>query len=462
MVSCAVRWFLIVFAACAAPKDPRDAFVVNTIAEDNYEFSLRDPTLVAMKLTKMQRDPFDWLRGTAPVYWHDVTDPGAPRMPTAFGDPASSRVLLVADPHPENLGSFRAPDGTMFMDWNDFDSSGYGPFEGDVRRLAAGLMIATRDPDAAVDTLALDPAFDDEIAHRVATGYVAQIGELAAGMPALPVTTGAAKYFDKLIAKAIENGDANKEVNDDTAVDGDGTRYFVLGDQDPVADDGVIESRLSAPTDIERDRVTRAMTSWLAQHADLGNIVDIARRYGSGVSSYAALRYYVLLASDRIVEVKEERDGIVIHGVPELEAAEWTTPAQRVVDAQRRLQLRRDGDTLLGAADLSPLAFRVHDETAYQRGVNSTDLGALAVDPSKRSQVPDLAELFGRLLARAHGAALTADGVPGWTVIMPVLGDGFGDELSTLAQADAAQTVADWQSLRTQDLAAVAIPARSE
>src|SRR5664279_1065594 len=116
MVSCAVRWFVIALAACAAPKAPRDAFVINVIAEDNYEFSLRDPALVAMKLTKMQRDPFDWLRGTAPVYWHDVTDPGAPRTPTAFGSPASSRVLLVADPHPENLGSFRAPDGTMFMD----------------------------------------------------------------------------------------------------------------------------------------------------------------------------------------------------------------------------------------------------------------------------------------------------------------------------------------------------------
>jgi hypothetical protein len=104
----------------------------------------------------------------------------------------------------------------------------------------------------------------------------------------------------------------------------------------------------------------------------------------------------------------------------------------------------------------------VHDETAYQRGVDSTDIGALAVDPDKRSQVPDLAELCGRLLARAHGAALTADGVPGWTVIMPVLGDGFGDELSELAQADAAQTVADWQSLRTQDLAALVILARPE
>jgi len=463
MVSCGVRWLpLIALTACgtSTPLSGRDGFVVNTLAEDNYAWALRDPALVAMKLTKMQRDPFDWLRGTAIVYWRDVTEPGA--QSTSFGSPAASRVLLVADPHPENLGSFRASDGTMFMDWNDFDSSGYGPFEGDVRRLAAGLMIATRDPSAPVETFTLDAAFDDQLARRVAEGYVAQIRELAAGMPAQPVTTGAAKYFDKLIAKAIAKGDAGKVANDTTAVDAAGVRYFTLGDLDPVADDGVIENRLSPLTDVERDRVTRALAPWLAQHTDAGTIVDLARRYGSGVASYAAQRYYVLLSSGHIVEVKEERDGLVIGGVPQLSASEWTTPADRVVDAQRRLQLRRDGDVLLGAGNVSPLAFRIHDETAYQRGVSSTDLGALYVDLTKRSQLPDLAELFGRMLARAHGAAMTADGVAGWTVISPLLGDGFADELSQFAQADAAQTLADWQSLRDEDLATLVIPARPE
>ncbi|MFT3696608.1 MAG: DUF2252 family protein [Kofleriaceae bacterium] len=457
-----MRWWLLLLVGCGTSQTSRDAFVINTIAEDNYEWSLREPELVRMKLTKMQRDPFGWLRGTAAVYWRDVTDPGV-RPTTQFGSDAASRVLLCGDPHPENLGSFLASDGSIFLDWSDFDTSGYGPFEGDLRRLATGLMIATRDPDADVGDFVLDPDFDDELAHRVATGYVSQLVDLSNGIAPAPVTTGSGKLIDKLISKAIQNGDANKELTDDTSVDQNGNRYFQLGDQDPVADDGVIESRLDAPTADERTNVVNALQPYLAR-MNVGTIVDVARRFGSGVSSYAALRYYVLTSTDVILEVKEERDGLVIHGAPQLQAAEWNSPSIRAVEAQRRLQLRPDADQLLASADVMPLAFRVHDETSYQRGVDSTDLGALYADPTKREQLSDLAEVFGRMLARAHGVALTEDGVPGWTVILPLLGDGaaFGDEVSQFAQADAAQILGDWQSLRDQDVGAMIVPAHGD
>ncbi len=459
------RFVLGVFAALAACNtgiSPREDFVVNTLAEDNYAWALRDPELVAMKLAKMQRDPYVWLRGEPAVFWRDVTDPGAARTATAFGSPAASRVLLVADPHPENLGSFRASDGTMFVDWNDFDSAGYGPYEGDVRRLAAGLIVAAHDAADPASAAAVDPVYAAELARRVAVGYATEMAALAAGQPAQPVTTGAAKYLDKLIAKATANGDSRKELTDSTEVV-DGVRVFLTGDLDPVADDGVVENRQTSVTPDERDRVTRALAPYLAQHPELGTLVAIARRYGSGVSSYAVLRYYALLSSDRLVEVKEERDGLVIHGVPQLAAAEWSSPAVRVVDAQRRLQLRRDADPLLGAAGVGALALRIHDRAAYQRGVDAGDLGALAIDPSKRAQLADLAEIFGGLLARAHGLAVTEDGVAGWSVIAPLLGDGagFADEIVELARADAAQVIADWESLRDEDLAARVLPARS-
>ena len=71
--------------------------------------------------------------------------PGGERPTTAFGDPASSRVLLVGDPHPENIGTFRAADGTILVEWNDFDAAGYGPYEADVRRLATAMVVAAGD-----------------------------------------------------------------------------------------------------------------------------------------------------------------------------------------------------------------------------------------------------------------------------------------------------------------------------
>jgi uncharacterized protein (DUF2252 family) len=465
MVSCAVRWLrvlLVVLLGCGSVSSAREDFVINTLAEDNYLWALRDPQLVAMKLVKMQRDPFIWMRGTPAVYWRDISDAGEARAPTAFGDAASSRVLLVADPHPENIGSFRASDGTMWIDWNDFDSSGYGPYEADVRRLAAGMIVASHDaadPETAGD---VDPAFADAIARAVAAGYAAQIQALALGQAAMPVTTGAAKYLDKLLAKGLANGDAGKDLSDVSEVV-DGTRVFLGGDLDPVAPDGVVEGRLSSPDPIERARMEQALAPYLAHHPELGTLVALARDYGSGVSSYAALRYLALVSADRIIEIKEERAGLIVP-LPRLPAAEWSSPAARSVDAQRRLQLRRDADALLGIADEGTLTFRIQDHASYQRGVNASDIGDLAIDPTKSSQVIDLAMIFGGLLARAHGLALTEDGVLGWTAIAPVLGDGasFAGEVSELARADAAQVISDWQMLRDEDLGARVIPARSD
>ena len=282
-------------------------------------------------------------------------------------------------------------------------------------------------------------------------------------MPA-PVGTGAEPYLDKTIAKAIANGDAGKDLDDYAPLAGI-DRAFVYGDLDPVGADGVIETRLAPVSAVEADRVTRGVGTLLAHHPELGAIAGIGRRFGSGVSSYAALRYYVLLRGSayHIVELKEERDGLVVHGIPQLQAAEWSSPAVRVVDAQRRLQARPDADALLDVAELAPLVFRVHDHTSYQRGVNADDLAAIVADPGKHDQhLRPRRPVFGRMLARAHGAAFTEDGVPGLTAIAPVLGDGFADELAALAVADAAQVESDWEAMKDRDLAALVLPEGNE
>src|SRR5262245_57728329 len=103
-----MRLGLVFALACGcATNEPalREQRILDTLAGDNYAALLRDRDLVAMKLRKMQRGPFEWLRGTASLYWRDVTQVGSPRALTAFGSPESSRVLLVVDPHAENVGT---------------------------------------------------------------------------------------------------------------------------------------------------------------------------------------------------------------------------------------------------------------------------------------------------------------------------------------------------------------------
>jgi uncharacterized protein (DUF2252 family) len=423
---------VVVLAGCAGAGDPaREQVVVAALADDNYESALRDPDLVGMKLRLMQETPYAWLRGTARLYWNDLMAVGTAR--SGGGDAASSRVLLLGDPHPENLGSFRLPDATLVVDWDDFDAAGYGPFEGDLRRLGAGMIVATGNA---------------ETAKAAAEGYAAQIADLAAGKAVVPVGLGDEPYLDDLLAKAKKKGDADDTL-DEVAPVTDGVRQMAFGDIDPVDDHGVVQKRLAPVSAEQAAWIDAAIAQWNPQ----AHVVGRARRFGAGVASYPLYRFYVLLDGDVLVEVKEERDGLIVDGVPKLASAEWASPARRVVDAQRRLNARPDEDDLLGAADLGGLSLRIHALTAYQRGVDSEDLA----DLDAAEQVA-LAHRFGTMLARAHGQALTADGVPGWTVLAPFTSGAFADDVAALAQADAAQILDDYNAFADRDLAALVLP----
>ncbi len=452
---------LVLLAACADVGNlgPREQLVISTLADDNYVWAQRDPDIVADKLVKMQRSPYIWLRGTAAVFWRDIMDPGEARPATAFGSPASSRVLLVADPHPENAGTFQAADGTMVIDWNDFDSAGYGPYEGDLRRMIAGLIIA-----------ADDPTITDDIARNAATGYAQQIAALAAGKPVVPVGVGAEPYFDKIIAKAQANAAAGKTIDEIAPVVADGVRAIAFGDVEPVAADGVIENRLAPVGADAAVWIDEAIAAWRTHvPGELGAVKLRARQYGSGVESYPTLRYEVVLEGptaaiddDLVVELKEEREGLVIANVPILDVAPWSSPAARDVDAAHHLQALPEEDLLLGVGDVAPLSIVVHHETDYQKGVNADDLAALAAgSDAKRDQLRALATRFGQMLATSHGKAPTADGVPGWSVIAPLIAgqtDAFVAEVMALSEADAAQVAADFASLQGVDLAPLVLP----
>lgn len=450
---------VVALAGCAAPStDPRLARIIDTLADDNYALALREPALVAMKLRKMQRGPYEWMRGTAVLYWRDLTEPGEPRAATSFGDPVSSRVLLVGDAHVENVGTFRASDGTMFVDWNDFDATGYGPFTADVRRLASAFAVIAALGAPSTPTLA------DELAGAVAAGYAEAIATLARGERIGTIGLGVSPAFDDVLDKAVRRGDRRHALEELAPVDGTG-RVLAIGDLEPVAADGVIEDRVLA-VDAERAAwLDLAIEQWRLRQPMAGRVKLRARRIGSGVSSYPVERYQVVLEGpseslddDIIVELKETRDGVVIRGVPILAAAEWNTPALRSVDTQRRLQARPDGDVLLDAAQIGGLSLKIRNREAYQRGIDAVDLQDLAA--SNPAQLVELARLYGGLLGRAHGVACTADPIEGYRVIAPLLAGreaAFTDEVVRDGGADAQRIVADHARVVDLDLATLVI-----
>ena len=95
----------------------------------------RVPQLVPIRWGRMSASPFAFYRGAALAMAADL----------ATTPVSGLRAQLCGDAHLMNFGVFGAPDRSLVFDVNDFDETLPGPWEWDVKRLAASVVIAARD-----------------------------------------------------------------------------------------------------------------------------------------------------------------------------------------------------------------------------------------------------------------------------------------------------------------------------
>jgi uncharacterized protein (DUF2252 family) len=112
------------------PEDSRDP--VGLLMEQGKS---RVPELVPIRNGRMLVSPFTYYRGAALPMAADLAT-----TPTS-----GLRAQLCGDAHLSNFGAFASPSRRLVFDVNDFDETLPGPFEWDVKRLAASLAVAGRD-----------------------------------------------------------------------------------------------------------------------------------------------------------------------------------------------------------------------------------------------------------------------------------------------------------------------------
>src|SRR5437867_1139042 len=96
--------------------------------EFNRPFARRNPELLRLKIGRMAGNPFTFFRGTFHLFAHDILE-------HVFASPAlrpvgsEQELDLVGDIHSENYGSYKADDGAVHYDINDFDETTRGRFD---------------------------------------------------------------------------------------------------------------------------------------------------------------------------------------------------------------------------------------------------------------------------------------------------------------------------------------------
>ena len=127
----------------------------------------REPDLVPVRHGRMMVSPFTFYRGAAKIMAADLADTPV----------AGLEAQLCGDAHLSNFGLFASPERRLLFDLNDFDETLPGPFEYDVKRMAASFEIAGRNNGfSKADTRAATLA--SVRAYREAMATFAQMGTM--------------------------------------------------------------------------------------------------------------------------------------------------------------------------------------------------------------------------------------------------------------------------------------------
>ena len=393
----------------------------------------RVPALIDLKYELMAQSPFGYFRGAAPVMAADLSVLPTPGI----------EAQLCGDAHVRNLGAYAAPDGRLVFDINDFDETIRGPFEWDLKRMAASLTLAGRGSShkdssarkAVVQCMERYCALMRQFArmpgleigrfqvHRLAgvEPIHAALAKAERATPQLSLRqlTHAAKALAKDSVSAKPKASAARRIFKEAKP----TLTRVTGAQAAA----VLASLEPYKQMLEPQR----------QHL-LGfyRPVDVAFKV-VGTGSVGLRDYCIYFEGNGpkdplFLQIKEEPASAYESYLPGAQPARHN--GRRVAEGQRAMQTQ--SDPFLGWTHIGERQYLVRQLNDHKGSIELTDLAG--------SGLAAYAEVCGELLARGHarsGDPLVIAGYLG-------SGEGFAQALARFGALYADQTEKDWEELK--------------
>lgn len=301
-----------------------------------------------------------FFRATPALFYHDLQSTFLEKS-RLLPEPAP-RVAIVGDAHLLNAGTFRGPQGVTVWGLNDFDQAEIGSPEWDLERMGVSLYVAARAGGlSAREGLAL--------VRKMGQSYLSSLGEEGPAYLTREETSG---KVSELVDKAA----------------GKSQSKLLSKWTDPEGDALVRNEDLVQPEPTRGAQVRQALQETFPELT----LLDLAAKPHSGGSTRGLERYYALIEQPGgepwILETK----------------AVLPTPVQ-IPDGDLS---RGDGDKILNfqrqmgsPVDHRHRAFKI-DGVAFFTREREREKDALK---DKAKNLPDLAPLLGKVLARAHNAS---------------------------------------------------------
>lgn len=367
----------------------RTDLIIGTLGDAFSSLMKSDPAAFRNKYRKMAADPHSFYRGTACLFYADVT-----REKDAWVDDRCAHIWIHGDLHVENFGTYLNSDGRLVFDVNDFDEAYLGHYTWDLQRFAASLALMGWQK-------ALPESEVRKLIARYVRAYLAQVTHYARTRDdddfALHLDNAEGAVQTALVnarsLRRVDLLDALTEVKD-------GKRRFREGET----------VRRLPPA--ERRRVVAAFKDYLdtipeSKRFDrelFYDLRDVVGKSGFGIGSAGLPAYSLLvegysqaLENDVVLSMKQANVPAVSRFVDRggIEAA-FEHEGHRTVVSQRALQVHTD--PLLGHTSIDGVGFVVSEVSPYESDLEWEEL-------NEPSDMGVLVDQLGRATAKVHCAS---------------------------------------------------------
>ncbi|MGW3151963.1 DUF2252 domain-containing protein [Streptomyces sp. NPDC001177] len=382
--------------------------------------------LLPVRYGRMASSPFAFLRGAAAVMAADL----ASQPNTGLG------VQLCGDAHLLNFGVYASPERLLLFDLNDFDETFPGPFEWDVKRLAASVAVAGREngfPEPKVRGAVLAAV----AAYRRSMQRLAALGELEVWYERIEADSVLA--IARSARRRSRVGATLTRARRRTSLQALGKLTETVGGQLRIIHVPPLLEPAGAPDMASLRKIFSDYRSTLAEERrvllDRYRFVDAARKV-VGVGSVGTRCFVVLLAGRNdddplFLQIKEATKSVLEDHLP---SAPYVHPGHRVVAGQRLLQAA--SDIFLGW--MTGPQGRAYYWRQLRDMKGSADVAGITP-----AGLVEYAGLCGTALARAHARSGDRIAIAGYLGTTDV----FDRAVADFAQSYADQTVADHAAL---------------
>jgi uncharacterized protein (DUF2252 family) len=419
------RQTAVSLSAHAEWNPPADRDMVGLIEASNNG---RVPSLIPIRHQRMQVSAFTFYRGAPAVMSYDLAQ-----------TPASGiNAQLCGDCHISNFGMYASPERNLVFDLNDFDETLPGPFEWDIKRTVASIVVAAQNAGltekdarkAVLEALRIYREKINELAYRsyLDTWYSRIEADVFLDM----VKKKHLKTAATQLARVQEKNRLKAFRKLTTVVDGERR----------IVHDPPLIYRLNKQEEGVREAIRELFTAYYESLDDSRKrllsryrFVDVAHKVvgvGSvGTRCFISFWQGVDDGDPLFLQVKQARTSLL---EPYLGRSEYAHSGQRVITGQRLMQATND--IFLGYGQIG-------EETYFIRQLYDMK-GSVTLETIPAPYLKRYAGLCGAVLARAHARSGDAAQIAGY------LGntDEFDQALLAFAFRYAAQNNADWADFR--------------